>query len=81
MKLIAMSTAALVVGLSIAGCAATATEERRPLKPEGGIMTIDEDMYDLPAFAEEICKTTGYRGAVLISRDAAAKKSTYQCGR
>lgn len=65
----------------LGACTSPHTAGKAPLTPSGGVMTIDEDMYDAPAFAQQICEETGYAGAVLISRDAAAKKSTYQCGK
>jgi len=71
-----IAAAALLLG----ACTAPDAARKAPLKPSGGIMTIDEEMYDAPAFAQEICERMGYAGAVLISRDAAAKKSAFQCG-
>lgn len=65
----------------LSACASPGKAGKAPLTPSGATMTIDEDMYDAPAFAQQICEETGYAGAVLISRDAAAKKSTYQCGK
>ena len=40
-------------------------------------MTIDEEMYDAPALAKELCENTGYSQPVLLESNEG--KSTYTC--
>lgn len=72
---------AAVAAVALAACASTGTAGKASLTPSGPTMTIDEDMYDAPAMAQKMCEETGYIGAIFISRDAAAKERTCQCGK
>ena len=65
----------------LAACTSSSAGSKASLTPSGPTMSIDEDMYDAPAMAQKMCKEIGCTDAVLISRDAAARKSTHQCGK
>jgi hypothetical protein len=69
----------LAVALISAGLISSCTSPSPKSAPASSTatITIDEEMYDAPEMAKEICKGSGHSGAVLLeSREG---KSTFKC--
>ncbi len=77
-KSIILSCAILLTACATAPKTPPSSSEVTPKVPaSSATITIDEQMYDAPDFADQLCKDTGNAGAQLLeSKDG---KSTFQC--